>query len=188
MKNKKSVIEEINETISFLETNLLNADNFLLKNDEIDFTEMNDIINFLKKRYFRARTNLNKYELEQKIYQNKSIDLEVMILEKRLKFIDHNLKNLESYLNLKISAINTKNLNIIVIIGLISAPLGIITGYFGMNFNRMTVFKHSNPNLFVILIFFIISMLIIIVYYYNVKPPKKINIESKIKNNLIVFD
>ena len=143
--------------------------------------------NFLKKRYFRARTNLNKYELEHKINESKSVTFEVRILEKRFDFIEHNLKNLESYLNLKISAINTKNLNIIVIIGLISAPLGIITGYFGMNFNKMTIFKHSNPNLFVMMLFFIISMLIIIVYYYNVKPPKKINIESKIKNNLIVF-
>ena len=69
------------------------------------------------------------------------------IMELKFKNIDNNkeykqLTHIQEYLNQKINSKNQININLLSFINILFLPLGIIVGYFGMNFNSM-----GNPTL-----------------------------------------
>ena len=64
-----------------------------------------------------------------------------------------------------------KQLNLLTIINLIAAIIGIIVGYYGMNFKYMSkpgnIFSIKYPHVFVILLSIFASTSIILYYIYN---------------------
>ena len=64
------------------------------------------------------------------------------IIELKFENIDNNkeyteLSHIQEYLNHKINIKNQININLLSFMNILFLPLGIIVGYFGMNFNSM---------------------------------------------------
>ena len=68
------------------------------------------------------------------------------------------------------AAETVKKLNFMTLLNLIFLPLGIIVGYFGMNFKSMNhsngIFSVKYGNTFVILLFIIFIIIFTLIYFY----------------------
>ena len=112
--------------------------------------------------------NLEKeiMELKIKLYLKK-LDTKY---KKNIDLLDDKINILKDY-NLNILHLNkVKKLNLMTLINLVFLPLGIIVGYFGMNFKSMTysngIFSVKYGNTLVILLFIIFIILFTLIYFY----------------------
>jgi len=121
------------------------------------------------------------YDLENKI-KNELTEKDIkkyieLTMELKRKYLNDQekytiLSHIQEYLKYKIDINNHKNLNIISLINTLFLPLGIIVGFFGMNFKSMGsptndhgIFTHDPLN--IILICSFISILFSYILYKN---------------------
>lgn len=84
---------------------------------------------------------------------------------------DHRINKLNDIHKIDIHYHGIRNLSLLTIINLIALPIGIIVGYFGINFNNVSTGKNNilsikNPQLFILLCCIISSS--ICVYLFNI--------------------
>lgn len=84
------------------------------------------------------------------------------------------LSHIQEYLEYKINNKNQININLLSYINILFLPLGIIVGYFGMNFNSMGnptlkkgIFKESNGLKLVIVLTIVSCIISYLVYNYH---------------------
>jgi len=179
-KLNELTIQEINDDIHTLESRveIINND-FLIEGKGImenskRFTDIN-------KLYLELRLRLNHInnELEKKsnkMYKNDKIE----IYEKRLSKVKGSLDLLNEELQRETEEMQSSKLHMLTLIETIFLPLGVITGYFGMNFSSMgghvgTKHKPAPGVLGVkygqgFVWFLIIGCVIIVLRYFNLKP------------------
>ena len=179
-KLNELTIQEINDDIHTLESRveIINND-FLIEGKGImenskRFTDIN-------KLYLELRLRLNHInnELEKKgnkMYKTDKIE----IYEKRLSKVKGSLDLLNEELQRETEEMQSSKLHMLTLIETIFLPLGVITGYFGMNFSSMgghvgTKHKPAPGVLGVkygqgFVWFIIIGCVIIVLRYFNLKP------------------
>lgn len=158
--------EKIDEALVKLDKQLLKLDTLLIDNNtNNNDIKMNDIRD-IKKHILDIQIAINVLKHENK-YLN---------LNEQQGKLDELLKNMDllnQYNHLLLEHYETGILNTISLINLIFLPLGVITGYFGMNFAQMGPYENSKkgiltikkPNIFVLGIMCITTLLISISYY-----------------------
>ena len=106
-------------------------------------------------------------------YYNYSISTRHKILQKLNKNSDSNDKKLDKLNEMHRNDLHYNSFQIIsllTIINIVVLPLGIIVGYFGMNFTKMNnIFSINNPHLFVLLLSILSSIILLVGYnkYYK---------------------
>lgn len=160
-----------------------------------NFLEINRNLNNI---FFNYLEKVNVEDVHDRHLIQKTFDLEKEIIKLKINLYLHNkeqqyakdLKILEDKMsvlkdyNLNILHLSKVNkLNLITLINLIFLPLGIIVGYFGMNFKSMNdgIFSINNGNFFVILLFIIFIIIFTLIYLYV----EKTSTGNIIKNNKI---
>ena len=143
-------------------------------------SEINKKVNII---FFNYLENVNIENIHEKHLIQKTFDLEKEIIKlkinlylhnkedqysKDLKIIQDKMNILKDY-NLNILHLSKVNkLNLITLINLIFLPLGIIVGYFGMNFKSMNdgIFLIKNSNFFVFILFVLFIIMFTLIYLY----------------------
>jgi len=176
-------IQELNDDIKTLESrvDILNNE-FLTEGKGIienskRFTDIN-------KLYLELRLRLNHINNELMKKNNKRYkDDKVEEYEKRLSKIKESLDLLNEELKRETEEIQSSKLHMLTLIETIFLPLGVITGYFGMNFSSMGghVGTKHNPAPGVLGLkygqgfvwFLIFGCIVIVLRYFNLKPIKE---------------
>jgi len=176
-------IQELNDDIKTLESrvDILNNE-FLTEGKGIienskRFTDIN-------KLYLELRLRLNHINNELVKKNNKRYkDDKVEEYEKRLSKIKESLDLLNEELKRETEEIQSSKLHMLTLIETIFLPLGVITGYFGMNFSSMGghVGTKHNPAPGVLGLkygqgfvwFLIFGCIVIVLRYFNLKPIKE---------------
>ena len=96
-------------------------------------------------------------------------------LQEQIKKTGRNIEIIEKYIQLKNGEDMGNNIDVLTYLNIVFLPLGLITGFFGMNFiqfgspptnsNKKGIFAMKNPNIF-IAVLFVIS---IVVAYFIMK-------------------
>ena len=182
-KINELTIQELSDDIKTLESRVDTLNNeFLMEGKSImenskRFTDIN-------KLYLELRLRLNHInnELEKKI-NKRYRDEKVEVYEKRLNKVKGSLDLLNEELKRETEEMQSSKLQLLTLIETIFLPLGVITGYFGMNFSSMgghvgTKHKPAPGVLglkygqsFVWLL--IIGCIVIVLRYFNLKPIKE---------------
>lgn len=102
-------------------------------------------------------------------YYNYSINTRHAILQKLNKNSDGNDKQLDKLNEMHRNDLHYnsfRNISLLTIINLVVLPIGIIVGYFGMNFKKMNnILSINNPQLFVLLLCILSSITLLSFYY-----------------------
>jgi len=155
-------ISQIIKEISEMENSLSKLDNLINTKNQITKNNI-DLINNLNKKLLLIKINLDKSKLHN---QSKDIkDIEI-----RIKFIDHNMRLLNQYINMTADYHSSKSLDKLTILNTIFLPLGLICSYFGMNFASMGcptkkggILNIKNSNFFIFILFLISIFVTIII-------------------------
>jgi len=121
----------------------------------------------IKKMVIRIDISLNKFELKK---------LDVSKQRKQLRKINHILEHYDDYSDDLARTKHYRNTYFLTLITIISLPLTLIVGYFGMNFVEMGspkkgIFGVKNPHIFVFILaaVAVFSSLILHRIYHNRK-------------------
>ena len=173
--NQKA-IQNIQEEIVELEEyiNQLNAD--FLSGDKVAMGDFDQRLADIKKRYLEMYLRIESLMTQKKILKEKNIDVSP------LKDSQKNLAEFKVIIDLLIEEKNIKeqekqgkSLHILTIVETIFLPLGVITGYFGMNFQSMGnnlgdkpfgIYSVKYGQLFVFLLFFLSILFIVLGFRY----------------------
>ena len=102
-------------------------------------------------------------------YDNYSISTRHKILQKLNKNSDGNDKHLDKLNEMHQNDLHynsLRNISLLTIINLVILPIGIIVGYFGMNFKKMNnILSINNPQFYVLLLCILSSMILLAFYY-----------------------
>lgn len=103
-------------------------------------------------------------------YHNYSIATRHKILQNLNKNSEGNDKQLDKLNEMHRNDLHYnsfRNISLLTIINLVVLPIGIIVGYFGMNFKKMNnILSINKPQLFMLLLC-ILSSIILLVFYYK---------------------
>lgn len=125
-----------------------------------------DILEFERKI---INKNLNENDIEKLINELYALKKKYINNIRDTELLD----NIHNYLKYKLNKVESRKRHILTLTNLIFLPLGIIVGYFGMNFKSMgnkgiakgiLSIKHSH--FFTFMLFLISIVLVIIMYYY----------------------
>lgn len=126
----------------------------------------NDILQFEKKI---LNINLNQNDIEKLINELYKLKKKYINDIRNTKLLD----NIHNYLKYKLNKIESRKRHILTLTNLIFLPLGIIVGYFGMNFKSMGnkgikngILSIKYANIFTIVLFLISIVFVISMYYY----------------------
>lgn len=157
-----------------IDTEIINFERKIINKNinEKDIKQLMNELYKLKKMYITEKLSLeNKYKnvskdenmLSLSLYQNNSLN------NNNIKL----LNAIENYLHYKINEIESRKRHILTLTNLIFLPLGIIVGYFGMNFKSMGnkgirngILSIKYANIFTIILFLISTIFVISMYYY----------------------
>lgn len=196
-KLNELTIQELNDDITTLE-NRVDILNYEFLTEGKGIMENSKRFTDINKLYLELRLRLNHInnELEKKrnkIYRNDKIE----IYEKRLSKVKGSLDLLNEELQRETEEMQSSKLHMLTLIETIFLPLGVITGYFGMNFSSMGghVGSKHKPAPGVLGVKYgqglvwllIIGCVVIVLRYFNLKPIKEgyKGGESCIKNKKI---
>ena len=154
--------EDILIELNKLENKIKNLDYNILKDKKFVFKNLY----IYKKKLIKISIEYDEYLLNNN--KNK-------IIENKIKNINKNIKLLIEFHNLNINIQKHKSINNISLISTIFLPLGLITGYFGMNFYHMGnptlkkgILSINHANKFVLILFFISITLTLRLFHYNI--------------------
>jgi hypothetical protein len=182
-KLNELTIQELNDDIITLESrvDILNNE-FLTEGKGI--MENSKRFTGINKLYLELRLRLNYINNELEKKRNKRYqDDKIEIYEKRLRNVKGSLDLLNEELKRETGEMQSSKLHMLTLIETIFLPLGVLTGYFGMNFSSMgghvgTKHKPAPGVLglkygqgFVWLL--IIGCIVIVLRYFNLKPIKE---------------
>lgn len=164
----------IENTIEEIQGKLMKIDDIIITNDG-NVTDKDMGLDFykIKRDYLVLETLKNEREFSSPLDDS---------LKVKLIHIENNIKMIEDYINFSNGENLNDTMNVLTMIQTIFLPLGLITGYFGMNFINMGVpirkhpkegiFTIKNPNIFILIVFLISSITI----YFVMKKYSKIKI------------
>lgn len=169
IKNIQEEIDELDELI-----NRLNAD--FLSGDKMAMSNFDERLAEVKKRYLELYLRIESLLTQKKILKEKKID--VTPLSKS----QEKLAEFKVIIDLLVEEKNSKeqekqgqSLHILTIVETIFLPLGVITGYFGMNFQSMGndlgdkpfgIYSIKYGQLFVFFLFFLSILFIVLGFRY----------------------
>ena len=154
----------------------------------MEIAKIEDKINNLRKRVFGLENFMrytNKNTLIKKLMTIKKtiIDVEISLVKlelkkfdiskqrKQLSKINNLLEHYDDYSDDLARSKHYRNVNLLTIISIISFPLTLIVGYFGMNFvgmgaSKKGIFGVKNPHIFI----FILALLLLVpfLFFYRV--------------------
>lgn len=152
-------IAKIKDKINNLRTRVFGLENFMR------YTNKNTLIKKLmaiKKTIIYMEISLDKLELKK---------FDISKQRKELEKINNLLTHYDDYSDDLARAKHYRNTNLLTIISIISFPLTLIVGYFGMNFtgmgaNKKGIFGVKKPHMFV----FILALLLLVpfLFFYRV--------------------
>ena len=152
-------IDKIEDKINNLRKKVFGLENFM------KYTNKNTLIKKLmviKKSIIFIEISLDKVELKK---------FDISKQRKELEKINNLLTHYDDYSDDLARAKHYRNINLLTIISIISFPLTLIVGYFGMNFTRMGankkgIFGVEKPHMFV----FILALLLLVpfLFFYRV--------------------
>ena len=172
MNNDIRSIDKIKNMRNDLDNTLdevLNFDSRILNSNLIDKNEpiTKDLFK-IKKHEIKTELELDEIELE--------FNTELKDDRKKLKKIKENLNLFDEYNDLILKQKNSKSIDLIQLITFIFLPLGVIVGFFGMNFQKMGMYKSqktgiytlTNPIIFIFLLFIIFAVFMIQIYKFMI--------------------
>lgn len=146
----------IQDKINNIENELIKLDEKFKKQKHITKIDIFTIKN-LNKNLLLVKIKLDEIQLN-----NKMNEKDLKFLENKVKYLNNNIDLLNQYIRMTSDYSSSKNLDKLTILNTIFLPLGLICGYFGMNFKSMGspttkkgIFTIKNSNFFVILLFVI---------------------------------
>lgn len=169
IKNIQEEIDELDELI-----NRLNAD--FLSGDKMAMSNFDERLAEVKKRYLELYLRIESLLTQKKILKEKKIDVTPLAKSQE------KLAEFKVIIDLLVEEKNSKeqekqgqSLHILTIVETIFLPLGVITGYFGMNFQSMGndlgdkpfgIYSIKYGQLFVFLLFFLSILFIVLGFRY----------------------
>ena len=157
-------IIKIENSINDLRNKVFDLENFIQDKNK---TPLIKKLMSIKKTVIRIDISLNKIELK---------NYDISKQRKQLRKINHILEHYDDYSDDLARAKHYRNTYLLTMISIISFPLTIIVGYFGMNFvgmgsHKKGIFGVKNPHIFVftLAVVAIFSSLISYGIYHNRK-------------------
>ena len=151
---------------SFL-TELKHVDILIHKKDDVKHSFINNKLYVIHK---------NILDVQQHLIQNKDLDKDNKPIVLQLyRYLEKYIDILYKYNDNKEQVSLRRNFRILTIINTIFLPLGLITGYFGMNFKSMGTPTHgkgiltiNNSHNFVFILFFTSISIIVFLFYSKI--------------------
>ena len=157
-------IIKVENSINDLRNEVFNLENFIQDKNKSQLIEK---LMLIKKKVIKIDINLNKLELN---------NIDTSKQRKQFVKISHILEHYDDYSDDLARAKHYRNTYLLTLITIISFPLTIIVGYFGMNFvgmgsSKKGIFGVKNPHIFVftLAVVAIFSSLISYGIYHNRK-------------------
>lgn len=163
-------IDRINSLIKHLEyeSEILNL--MVLKTNEDTILTIIDPIttqlNKVRDLILQVKLLLNVLKI---IYTEEKYTAQFDEINNVLENITDNYSEISTYVEYEENKKSGKSLNLLAIVSAICLPLGIITGYFGMNFDGMTngIFKIKYPQLFILGLVILLCTAMVLIYIYS---------------------
>ena len=138
-------IIKIENSINDLRNKVFDLENFIQDKNKNPLIKK---LMSIKKMVIRIDISLNKFELKK---------FDVSKQRKQLRKINHILEHYDDYSDDLARAKHYRNTYLLTLITIISFPLTIIVGYFGMNFvgmgsRKKGIFGVKNPHIFVFIL------------------------------------
>lgn len=153
---------------------LINADNIIndmvhieqtLINTSITHSDMHNLTFNLKRKILTFNIKIQEIKLNTNVTSNNKYKL----LSKKQDFINNNLTLILNLNNLISEKNRTRSIDRLSLINTIGIPLGIIVGYYGMNFKSMNrIFGAQYGQLHVLMLFIISIIIIYILFNKNI--------------------
>ena len=163
-------IDRIHSLIKHLEyeSEILNL--MVLKTDEDTILTIIETVttqlNKVRDLILQVKLLLNVLKI---IYTEEKYTAQFDAINNVLENITDNYSEISTYVEYEKNKQTGKSLNLLAIVSAICLPLGIITGYFGMNFDGMTngIFKIKHPQLFILGLIILLCTVMILIYLYS---------------------
>mgnify|MGYP001245297323 CR=1 FL=1 len=178
-------VEDIDKQLDSLLKKIKNLDKYLI-NIGAPHKDVNIDIFEIKRKAMRLEFAMDYFDFSSDIQPGSSGKSGFPIQRRKLNRIKNYIELIGNYNDLILQHKQKKRLDIIALLGLIFAPLSIITGYFGMNFQRFGgpattglsisqtkqrgVLTYKHPHIFSFILFVASAIIMMVLYYYFNKP------------------
>ena len=178
----KKSLKDLNDEINELDEQLSQLNNDFLSGDKVANANFDDRLNTIKKKYLELYLRTESFLSQKEQLKKQKINV------KKIKAYKEKIEELKVIIDLLLEEKNTreqegqgKSLRILTIVETIFLPLGVITGYFGMNFQSMGNDLGDNPTgifslkygqLFVFALMFVSIALILLGFKFLFSKPE----------------
>ena len=178
----KKSLKNLNDEINELDELLSQLNNDFLSGDKVANANFDERLNNVKKKYLELYLRAESFLSQKDKLKEQKIDI------KTIKASKEKIEELKVIIDLLLEEKNTreqegqgKSLRILTIVETIFLPLGVITGYFGMNFQSMGNDLGDNPTgifslkygqLFVFALMFVSIVLILLGFKFLFSSPE----------------
>ena len=162
-------IDSLDKDIDSIIATLLDIDDKILFKKNINDKKLESMMHDLRKKIFQVNFYLHKLELTDS--NNNAL---IKQLKKKHEFMLQNYELINDYSKQILEKDKKKSMDTLTMVNTIFLPLGLITGYFGMNFKSMGSHTHSKGILsfphgqtLVITLFVTIALFILYLFHNN---------------------
>jgi len=163
-------IDSLNKDIDQIISILLDLDDRFLSKKNINDKKIENVMIDLRKKIFQVNFYLHKLELS-----DSNNDALIKQIKKKHQFMLENYQLINDYSKQVLERDKKKSMDTLTMVNTIFLPLGLITGYFGMNFKSMGSHTHNKGILsfthgqtLVVTLFLTISLFILYLFHNNV--------------------
>ena len=183
-------VEDIDKKLDALLKRIKNLDKYLI-DIGAPHKDINIDIYDVKRQAIRLEFEMDYFDFSSDLKPGSSGQTGFSIQRRKLNKIKNYIDLIRNYNDLILQHKQKKSLDIIALISLIFVPLGLITGYFGMNFEgfggpavsnkiKKGILTINHPHVFAFFTFALSSIIMILIYFYlNKNSSSDVDSDSK---------
>lgn len=131
----KNIFNTVERKIKVLNRELSKLDTYIINREEYDHKHIQRELFRINKLLLVVKLTLSQLKIRYE--NNDNVQRKINHFESRTKFFTENAETIKTFTNARNVRKQEKNIDLLTIINMIFLPLGVITGYFGMNFASM---------------------------------------------------